>query len=928
MFYFDCEKTQEAYDKYAEYVYNVFRYKMDDYIKDFSHIFTNKECLKSNGKSEVFDEVYKRPYQKTYMTTTNYKVFDVSGYCDDLVVERIDELNEDNNEETKKVEEKEYSGILNVQYNNKKWKYEAHYYDRLYILTALKKYVGDKNKARELWYSFCEDLKLYDNYTTQKFKNMLDHEWDKIKAETGHISILKKYGFNVDESTLNIFLNEDQYLYDVVKNVLAFCDNGINLLESDTGQGKTESWKMLFRQWNNIIEMVYHKPILIVEPMNSIINSKYDNNEFIKITGNKKFKKIDGFDCYVTNYNHLLKATPDGYVVRDDIEEFFENFEFVIIDESHIMIKDQFRSDVLIPFLMTLNKIKNTKIIIQTATPLYEESVLNVKKKIIVHKPSKINTKIIYRQAPLLTEEGKKKNFDITDVVCLANYYISNGRKTYIYWNNGSLQQMYKLKEFLPANMAIYHKRNAGDSDMDYITESHELFDDNDKNNSIQALTSSVYFGVGNDLNNEVDYAAVIVIGNNIWQEDIQAKGRWRNAKNVEVCIVLLPHDYDVIESSKEKPFNYNERLKYLIRHYTYMYEDKFNKDKSVIINGQTFKIKNREYIDYIAKIQVANEYCTQFCIKNNEFYKRNYDVREEIKPLISNTNWIDEIKTYNKNLKDIRNKKVKEFMSNKYDWDDIRKDSTLEQTARIIRELQYRGLIQYCDLDKFVKSKILRYRTFLKYYKFAKSDKSDYAELFSILWVRDKLNGLCNDELEKKVSLNDETITYKEYIYICGYLMWLLYRNKNDSRELIKAKYYLPFWKTCDDMRKIEDTLIQRIFAENVFNKEYQDFMESFLGRNIEIDINKENENIIDKIIKLDIDEKYMRKALEYMMTYIIAKEKGEVHKIGGKLGSPNKRIKDMNTGKIYNSCKECADDIGHNITYISKYKDRFVKI
>ena len=46
--------------------------KIDAYIENFSHIFIDPVCLKSSGKSKIFDDVYKRPYQKFYMTTIDY----------------------------------------------------------------------------------------------------------------------------------------------------------------------------------------------------------------------------------------------------------------------------------------------------------------------------------------------------------------------------------------------------------------------------------------------------------------------------------------------------------------------------------------------------------------------------------------------------------------------------------------------------------------------------------------------------------------------------------------------------------------------------------------------------------------------------------------------------------------------------------------
>lgn len=43
---------------------------------------------------------------------------------------------------------------------------------------------------------------------------------------------------------------------------------------------------------------------------------------------------------------------------------------------------------------------------------------------------------------------------------------------------------------------------------------------------------------------------------------------------------------------------------------------------------------------------------------------------------------------------------------------------------------------------------------------------------------------------------------------------------------------------------------------------------------------------------------------------------------------GKKTKKIMDTKTGIIYDSCEECAKSIGHHINYISKHKDRFVKI
>ena len=186
--------------------------------------------------------------------------------------------------------------------------------------------------------------------------------------------------------------------------------------------------------------------------MNSIIESKYDKDIFEIVTGSKRINVDPVPKCYITNYNHLIRQTFDGNKPREDIDKFFGQFELIIIDESHIMMKDMFRSDVLIPFMQTLNKINNTKVILQTASPLFEQSTLHIKKTITIHKKEKANVKVIYRQAA--------DNFNIAHITCLINYYVSNGKKTYIYWKDGSLQNMKFIKQIYPDAMVIYHKRD------------------------------------------------------------------------------------------------------------------------------------------------------------------------------------------------------------------------------------------------------------------------------------------------------------------------------------------------------------------------------------------------------------------------------------------------------------------------------------
>jgi len=883
IFYFDCEKTRYNHDRFCKYIYDIFRYKIDDYIKDFSKAVFDE----TNGHA-VFDPVYERPYQKLFITCKDMIVHNVNGYCDDIEVDFVE----------KEIKEQEINGTFDVKFITSKKKYDTDYYDRLYVLTALKRFVGDYDKAKMLWYSFCEQISLYKNYTIQKYKNMFEQNWNKIDASTGHMSILKKYGFTINENELHLHLKENEYVGDYVEDIINFCSEGINLLEAGTGGGKTEGWKRLHEKYSQPLEFQNHKPILIIEPMNSIIESKYDIR-FTIIKGSSSVNNLDfsTYKCVVTNYNHLVKRNLDGFSLMDNIDIFFNLFELIVVDESHIMIKDAFRSDVLIPFMQTLNKIKHTKVIVQTASPLFENLVLDNKKRIIIHKQESANVKVIYRQV-------ETDKFNITNIICLVDYYIKNGKKVYIYWKDGSLNNMKLLKQIYPETIMIYHKRDSGSMDMSNINTEHNLGDN-------KLLISSVYFGVGNDLNDEVDDVAVIIIGNNIWQEDIQAKGRWRKAKNIEICIVLLPHDRSIVEASLERPFDFGERLDLVRKRYEYIYYDKFNRDKSVIINGKGFNIKDKEYIDYLAKMQVANEYSSQICVKNENFKKLGWDVRETIKPLQDNGDWMEELKKHRQDINDVRNSYFREFLNGNYDWDNINKDSSLEKCARIIRKLQVDNLIQYCDMDKFVKSKILNYGIFLKYYGKRYYSVLDYAELYSILWTRKKILEANN----KDYIFNGIELNKKDYYTAVGYLIWEYYRNKEEKDYNIKSFYLTDFIKNVEAFLNIEERLINRIFVNQAYTEEYNEFIKDFLGSRLDEE-NITEENLVDRIKKLDYNEIHLNKNILRITDYY--KDRKTQGKAGGKV---SKRVKHVETGLEFNSMTEAAEHFGKRPESMSRW-------
>lgn len=909
MFYFACERNQYNYDRYCKWIYDIFRYKVDEYIKDFSKAVFDEVI----EKHKVFDDVYKRPYQKLYLTTKDMICHDIDGYCDDIEVDFVE----------KSIEEDKINGTFDVKFITTKKQYNLDHNDRFYVLTALKKYVGEYDKVKKLWYSFCEQISLYKNYTTNQYKNMLDKLWNKLDTSTGRIEVLKKYGFKINENELHIHLNPDEYLGDKLEEIINFCSQGINLIIAPTGGGKTEGWKNLNKKYSEILEFQNHKPILIVEPMNSIIESKYNEDEYSIIKGEKSLRNLNfnSYKCVVTNYNHLIRKDYNGeYHLIENIDDFFSKFELIIIDESHIMMKDMFRSDVLIPFMQTLNQINNSKVIIQTATPLFENTVLNIKKKIIVEKEEKRNIKVIYRNVV-------ENTFDISQIICLTNYYITNGKKVYIYWKDGSLQNMKFLKNIFPDTVIIYHKRDLGSDDMEQINTDHVLGNTN-------LMISSVYFGVGNDLNDDVNDAAVIIVGNNTWQEDVQAIGRWRNAKNIEVCIILLPKEYELINSTLDYCFDYDERLKAKEFELNRILSDVYNKNKDVIVCGKGFQIKNEEYIKYLGNMEIANEYSQQFVIKNTEFRKLGYDVREQIKPLLVNEKWMDELKKYRKDIKDVRNKYFKDFLEGKYDWSEINKDNVLGRCAKIIRKMQNNNLLKYCDMDKFTKNQILNYGVFLKYYNRTYNENYDYAEIFSILWARERC--LREDkEIDKKYFFGDLEMKKEDYYIACGYLIWTYYREKindNDEKEYqnIQSFYLKEFEKTIKVFNTFTDELINKMFSSHIYDERYNSFIEEFIGSRLEKEENINQVNLIDKIVRLKKDDNHFNKTITKVYNYY--NNKNTKGASGGSVGKKciiTEKFKNcskynLTVGQEFESQEELAKYTGKSVQSVVSWRKK----
>ena len=427
-------------------------------------------------------------------------------------------------------------------------------------------------------------------------KYMPDERYNLAK-----IDFLKEYfGIElIDNNNINFKIDEGKYILDYKDKILKNIKSGFNFFKVPTGGGKTTFWDCL--RLNSIT----------IEPYNSVVNDKFDNTYKAVGTGNA----IDISQSYqISNYWRFIDFV--------NIENKF--YEYIIVDESHIIGTQSFRNNkenghTMIDFI---NALKNyhtqypeCKIILQTASPSNEEYLFNIENKIIVNKDDNRFIQIYFD----LSENFKKKENDITyyeynlkhNIVNKVQSLINEGRKVYIYYGSGGIKFMksiQSLEKLLKGyKVAIYHKKNENNNDIERIRENKMIGD-------FDVLISSCYFSVGCDLNDECS-AGIIIIGNNTYQEDEQVIGRFRNSKNIKVYILL--DQICNIKKTDVSELLFRERQKITLQ----------NEIHNIRANTLINNICNDDNVNMYSFIKCSDEYFKDYERKFEYYKSKGYHV-------------------------------------------------------------------------------------------------------------------------------------------------------------------------------------------------------------------------------------------------------------------------------------------------------------
>ena len=190
--------------------------------------------------------------------------------------------------------------------------------------------------------------------------------------------------------TKNYHISSDQYLGHIRNQLLQDCGR-VTLIEAGAGVGKTEMVKQLVKDG---------KKIMMVMPFTSTIKSKIESDKnWYYSYGNRK-PKLDiegGLSLTIDKFSHLNLM---------DIKT--AGFDYIFIDESHLMFQSEYRP--VMPKVVEMIKNTEVPIILMSGTPIGE----------LVFFPDIIHLKIIKDDNRI-----KKFNVYLVDSPSSLIYHVS-----------------------------------------------------------------------------------------------------------------------------------------------------------------------------------------------------------------------------------------------------------------------------------------------------------------------------------------------------------------------------------------------------------------------------------------------------------------------------------------------------------------------
>lgn len=348
-------------------------------------------------------------------------------------------------------------------------------------------------------------------------------EMTSVETKSDPMKIL-----NDKTDKIELFLRKDQYLSHIKDQILDNLSH-ITLLEAGAGYGKTEMIK------------AFKAKTLLILPFTSTIKAKVEASEVTKdwlyFYGNKKPTLQDILG------SQNMSMTIDKFSHLNVFELDTANFEYIVIDESHLLFTSSYR-DVMSPCIQRLANCK-AKVIMMTGTPTGEMLFFpNIKHIKVIKEDVRIKDCII-NLVPTKTEQ-------LLDMCNSMATDVMSGRKIIFPTNNGNLyfdqltgiiQQILDECHYDKPLKAFYYKKSKyGEESMDNIN-INKTVGDND------IIFCTTYLSVGVDIWDKLPFN---VYFNETWipQDIEQFANRLRN--NDLHLKIYLP-----LKDSNGIPFNY-----------------------------------------------------------------------------------------------------------------------------------------------------------------------------------------------------------------------------------------------------------------------------------------------------------------------------------------------------------------------------------
>ena len=738
-----------------------------------------------------------------------------------------------------------------------------------------------------------------------------------------------------------IHLNEDEYIGTKSNEVLNAIKTGINIIIAGVGTGKTSLWINRDKELkNDVLNAGMMKSTIITEPYNAILNTKFGVGGYqcpiYKESKHLSWNSLDKGLC-AANYKKLVELGN-----KDEID--WDNIDYIVCDESHLLTKEYFRSDDLINMIKFLKLAsKNVPVVLMTGTPSDEMDIFENINTIYIDKPDKRH--IEYKWIRFTPEKNTLKIWNIIAIKTLIESLVKiEKRKVYVYDGNGSLRNFKILMNSMPdIKCCIYHKRHIDDvissDDMTYIDENHELGDKYD------VILSSCYFGVGNDLNDSCD-TACIIIGNHTWQEDVQVVGRWRNSMNIKTYCVINKNA-EQYSAPKIKDLMIKDAEKDLIKNYN----DYYNRDKNITICSSIVHIHDESSIPIIAQMLVHDPYNIPIEYKKEKLGDNYFIVDEnQIAPLF----WKDEdimfgqsvIKSMKEETTNDKTQFINDLTSGKqvYWHNEDGRLLQWQKTAKFMFD-HYISLFKELYIDSkwgytnsHQDSLELFCRLSRRYNAALDEEYIDWAEIRAWHWYMTELS-----KVDKKTK-NDEYlssagISYEEHLAIVSYIYMVNWTNK-DSRndKMIDGDYFIKFYYNCIAYNGMRRSMIDTLMRMNKTKIVGDDIFEM---NEIVVSEYKDMNDMVHKVhdkSKVELIGMLMYKKLYYRLKNkrsIKNKESGQKGgESGGKIGKTvtiTDKIKKsilkkyvLNIGDKFETQKDLANKIGKSEKTIVEWRNK----